>query len=274
MKQEIIIKPRATFNLAILQEIIRFRELFFILVWRDVKLRYKQTVLGILWALIQPLVSMVIFTVFFGNLAKIPSGDLPYSLFVLIGLLFWTFFSNSLTYASDSLISNVVIIQKVYFPKIIMPFASVAKGLVDFLVNTILVFFFAAFLGYYPYPQMLFIFPWAIIITIITASGLGLMLASFNVKYRDVKYILPFFIQMLLFLNPVIYPLSIVSERNRIIMSFNPITSVVESVRQAFQTTEVFNPAFIVISTISALGIFIFGLWYFQKTERYFADII
>lgn len=272
--KEKVIKPFKIFSFSNYSELWLYKGLFYTLIWRDIKVRYKQTIFGVAWAVFQPLISMVIFTIFFGNLAKVPSGDLPYSLFVLIGLVFWTFFSNSLSYASDSLHSNETIIKRIYFPRMILPLASVAKSFVDFIIAIIMVFIFGLALGYYPHFQGLFIFPWAILITIITASGLGFLLSSINVKYRDVKYILPFFIQMLLFFNPIIYPLSIVSQRNRIIMALNPLTSVVESVRLVFVGDTIFTGSLILISTISALLIFIIGTIYFNKTEKFIADII
>jgi lipopolysaccharide transport system permease protein len=272
--RETIIKPKTKWQLIDLEEIWKFRELFYIFVWRDIKVRYKQTALGILWVIFQPIISTVIFTIFFGNLAKIPSGKLPYSLFVLCGLVFWSFFSSALSHASGSMVANEGIIKKVYFPKIILPLSSVITSFVDFTINFLLLLALALILGYVPQILGLVIFPLAIFITFITAAGFGFFLSSINVKYRDVNYILPFFIQIFLFLTPVIYPLSIVSDRNKYIMAINPMTSVVESVRMVFSGQNFLNPNLILISVISSLVIFLFGIWYFNKTERFFADII
>lgn len=272
--KEIIIKPKKNWQLIELQELWSYRELFYIFVWRDIKVRYKQTILGIVWVIFQPLVTMIIFTVFFGNLAKIPSGDLPYSLFVLIGLVFWTFFSGSLSHASDSMVTNESIIKKVYFPKIILPLSSIITSFVDFLINITLLLIYAIILGFYPHPVIFIIVPMGILLTAITAMGIGLFLSSFNVKYRDVRYILPFFIQILLFVTPVIYPLSIVSGQNRIIMALNPMTSVIEGARFVFSANYMFKPELFLLSFISSVLMLMIGLWYFHKTEQFFADIV
>jgi len=190
-KEEILINSKSGQEFISISEIWRYRDLFYIFTWRDLKVRYKQTILGILWVVFQPLMTTLIFTVFFGNLAKIPSGKLPYSLFVLCGLVFWTFFSTALTHASDSMVANESIIKKVYFPKIILPFSSILTSFVDFLINFIILLVFAMVVGYYPSIWALIIFPVAIFITGLTSVGLGLLLASINVKYRDVRYILP-----------------------------------------------------------------------------------
>ena len=271
---EIIIRPKKTWSIDEVREIWRYRELFYIFVWREIKIRYRQTMVGIVWVLLQPLISMLVFTIFFGNFAKIPSGNLPYTLFVFCGLVFWTFFSNSLSLASDSLIVNENIIKKVYFPKIILPLSSVLTGLVDFSINFIMLLAFASFLGYFPSKYAFIVFPFAIIMTAMSAIGIGLFLASINVKYRDIRYILPFFTQFLLFLTPVIYPLAIVSDRNKYIMAINPMTSVVELVRFVFGGGGILDYQYILLSIGSSLFFLFFGFWYFQKTERFFADII
>lgn len=271
---EVVIKPQSV-NLALdFSEILRYRELLYIFTWRDIKVRYKQTALGIIWAILQPIVTMIIFTIFFGKLAKIPSGDLPYSLFVLCGLVFWTFFSNASTHASNSMVENENIVKKVYFPKIILPFSAVLTSTVDFTINFIILLIYAFILGFYPSIWILVVLPLAIMITYITSAGLGLFLSSFNVKYRDVRYILPFFIQILMFLTPVIYPLSIVSPTNRYIMAINPMTAVIESIRLVFSGGSFINPLIIVISTMSSIIIFMIGWTYFRRTERFFADIV
>lgn len=272
--KEIVIRPKKIMSLVDLKEIWRYHDLFYIFVWRDIKVRYKQTILGILWVVLQPLVSMVIFTVLFGNLAKIPSGKLPYSLFVFIGLVFWTFFSTALSHTNDSLLANENIIKKVYFPKIILPLASVVTSFVDFTINAFLLLIFASVLGYFPNVGGIIIFPLAILMTTVTASGLGLFLSSLNVKYRDVRYILPYMVQILFYFTPVIYPLSIVSERNRYIMALNPMTSVVETMRVVFSGGEAVRGELLIISIASAFCIFIVGFFYFRKTEQFFADLL
>ncbi|MCL4367005.1 ABC transporter permease [Patescibacteria group bacterium] len=268
------IKPKKVSVLLDLAEIWRYRDLLYIFVWRDIKVRYKQTLLGISWAVLQPIASMIIFTVFFGNLAKIPSGKLPYSLFVLCGLVFWIFFSSALTHAADSMVVNEGIIKKVYFPKIILPLSSVATSFVDFVINFIILLVFALVLGFIPSIQLLYILPAAILVTMLTAFGVGSFLAALNVKYRDVRYILPFFVQLLMFLTPVIYSLTIVAPNNRLLMALNPMTVVVESIRSTFAQGNLLPLNIVIISLLSCLGTIVVGLWYFRKTERFFADIV
>lgn len=271
---EITITPGRFNFLKLLSEVWRYRELLYIFAWRDVKVRYKQTLLGVGWAVFQPLISTVIFTIFFGNLAKIPSGNMPYSLFVLCGMVFWTFFSNSLTLASQSMVSNEGIIKKVYFPKIILPFSSIFISGIDFIINFIILLVFALFLGFVPSIWIFVVVPLAILATSITVVGAGLLFASVNVKYRDVRYVLPFFIQTLMFITPVIYPLDIVAPQKRYFMALNPMTSVIESVRLVFSGGGFLDPWLILISVVSMFIILIVGIWYFRKTERFFADIV
>lgn len=271
---EVTITPGRFNFLKLLSEVWRYRELLYIFAWRDVKVRYKQTLLGVAWAVFQPLVSTVIFTIFFGNLAKIPSGNMPYSLFILSGMVFWTFFSNSLTHASESMVNNEGIIKKVYFPKIILPFSSIFISGIDFSINFIILLVFALFLGFVPSIWIFVVVPLAILAIAITVIGAGLLFASVNVKYRDVRYVLPFFIQTLMFITPVIYPLNIVAPQKRYFMALNPMTSVIESVRLVFSGGGFLDPWLILISVLSMFTILIVGIWYFRKTERFFADIV
>lgn len=274
ISHEIIIKPKTDWQLIDILEIWRYRELFYVFTWRDLKIRYKQTILGVIYVVFQPIVSTLIFTVFFGNLAKIPSGILPYSIFVLCGLIFWNFFSGALSRASNSMLENVNIITKVYFPKIILPLSAIVTFLVDFLINLVIFLIYTVILGYLPNLRIIILLPLIIILTTITIIGLGSLLAAINVKYRDVKNILPFAIQIMLFLTPVIYPLSIMSERNRLIMALNPMTTVVEAMRTVFYPEFTLSPEVILISVLSSLLLLFIGLWYFRKTEHFFADIV
>lgn len=274
MDYELKIRPEK-FDFSVnFKEIWRYRELFYIFAWRDIKVRYKQTVLGIAWALLQPITSMFIFTFFFGKLAKIPSGDLPYSLFVLIGLVFWGFFSGTLSHASNSLVENENIIKKVYFPRLILPLSAIVSGLIDFGIAFVLLLLVALYFGYIPSLLSIIIIPLGLIIASLGAAGLGLFLAAFNVKYRDVRYILPFFIQTLLFLTPVIYPSSIIGSRYRLIMAINPMAGVIESARSVISGSINVNYQTLIISAISAILFFVIGLLYFRSTERFFADIV
>ncbi|OGF99483.1 phosphate ABC transporter permease [Candidatus Gottesmanbacteria bacterium RBG_13_37_7] len=273
-KDEIVIKSKSDFKLLDIKELWRYRELLYIFTWRNLKIRYKQTMLGILWVLLQPLLSTFIFTVFFGNILKIKSGGIPYPLFVLTGLVYWTFFSNALSQSSMSLITNAGILQKIYFPRIIIPLSMVLTSFIDFLIAFIMLLIFALFLGYIPNIWFFLVFPLTIFVSVITASGLGFFLSSINIKYRDVTYIVPYFIQIMLFVTPIIYPFSIVGERNRFLMSLNPMSSVIEFSRFMFFDKYFIVPSLSILSVIISIIIFISGLWYFNKTEKYFADVV
>ena len=271
---ETIIKPKSRWQFIDFSEIWRYRELFYIFAWRDIKVRYKQTYLGVAWALFQPLVSMFIFTIFFGKLAKIPSGDLPYSLFVLCGLVFWGFFSGALTHASNSLVDNENIIKKIYFPRMILPFSAIITSLIDFGVSLAMFLIYAAILGRLPNLMFIPILFIGLLVASLGASGLGLLLSAFNVKYRDVRYILPFFVQIMLFLTPVIYPTTIVRESNKYIMALNPMTGIIEAIRATFSLNMQIDWLLLGLSSLSAILIFFVGIIYFRKTESFFADIV
>lgn len=271
---EIDIKPVKTNFYLNFKELWDYRELFYIFAWRDIKVRYKQTVLGIAWVVFQPLVSMVVFTVFFGNFIRIPSGDLPYPLFVLCGLVFWTFFSNTLSFASSSLITNENIIKKVYFPKIILPLSSVITGSVDLFISLILLFIVGFYFQFIPSPSTLIVIPLGYLISFLTASGLGLFFSAVNVKYRDVRYIIPFFIQLLIFLTPVIYPTSVIQSTAKLFFILNPMAAVIESARGVIAGNPSIDFLSLGVATLISLIIFLFGLAFFNATEKFFADII
>ncbi|HJY98757.1 MAG TPA: ABC transporter permease [Patescibacteria group bacterium] len=274
MREEIIIKAKPSWVLLDLKEIWRYRELFYIFAWRDIKVRYKQTILGAGWAILQPVFSTFIFTVFFGDLVKISTGKLPYPLFVLIGLVFWGFFSGILSHASASLIENEGIVKKIYFPREILPLSTIGANLVDFTISSLLLIGVAAYFGFYPNLLLLAMTLLGLVIGILGAGGLGLLLSSFNIKYRDVRYILPFFIQMLVFLTPVIYPTTIMRPSFRYLIALNPMTGVIEAARTIFAGEGVVNWPVLGISAASALLLFLIGLFYFKSTERYFADLV
>lgn len=270
---EIIIKPSKGFLNIDLKELWRFRELFLFLAWRDIKVRYKQTSLGIVWAILQPLLTMIIFSIFFGKVAGISSGKTPYPIFVYSGLLFWDYFSNSLISASSSLVSEQNIIQKVYFPKIIMPLASTLVFLLDFLFASIVLV--GLMIYYHSFPTLvgvLLIIP-SIIITFLSFSGLGLIFSSINVKYRDVRYALPFFIQLLVFLTPVIYPTSILG-KHQWLLYINPMSGVIETMRTGLLGIGTINWVVFGFSALISILLFLFGIFYFSKSENKFADII
>lgn len=272
--QEIIIKPKSRFLLLNLPELWRFRELFYIFAWRDIKVRYKQTVLGVLWVVFQPITTMFLFTFIFSRLFTASSTKIPYALFVLCGLVFWNYFSNSLMHSSNSLLANENIIKKVYFPRIILPLSAIVTGFPDFIINLILLLGITFLFGFMPSMLSLFIIPIGILITVLTAAGLGLLFSSLKVKYRDVGYILPFFIQLLLFLCPVIYPTSILSIQHKTLLALNPLTGVVESVRTVISGSNQIDFFLLGISFTLAIILFIVGLSVFAATERFFADIV
>lgn len=273
LQKEIVIKPKPKWQLVDIHQLWRFRELFYIFIWRDIKVRYKQTFIGIAWVAFQPLLTTGIFTIFFGNLANIPSGNLPYHLFVFAGLVFWTFFSNALTTASSSLIDNVQILKKVYFPREILPISATLTSFIDFCINFLILLIYSLALGFIPHLSLLLLLPLTILIVLLAGSGIGLFLASFNVKYRDVRYVLPFFIQTLIFLTPVIYPTSAVRDSLRYLFALNPMTGVIESIRIAFSGSSHYDLKVLLMSLIISIITFLFGLSYFRKTERFFADI-
>jgi lipopolysaccharide transport system permease protein len=244
------------------------------LAWRDIKLRYKQTIFGIGWAVLQPFMMMVVFSIIFGKIAQIPSDNIPYPIFSYAGLLFWNLFSNSLTNASQSLVSSASIIQKVYLPRIILPTSSIIVTMVDFffafLVLTGIMFYY----NFMPHLLGVILLLPLLFITFIASLGLGLFFSALNVKYRDIRYALPFFIQILIFVTPVIYPSGIISDKYRWILSFNPMTGVIEAFKASFLGSAPVNWVALAISVAASIIFLILGLWYFLKTEKNFADVI
>jgi lipopolysaccharide transport system permease protein len=269
----IVIKPKKLFSFSDLKEIWEYRELLYFFTWRDLKVRYKQTAIGVLWAIFQPFITMVVFTVFFGGLLKIPSDGVPYPIFVYTGLLFWQFFSSALSDISNVLITNQAIITKVYFPRLLLPLSSVITKFVDFAIASVILVGMMIYYGYAPHLLGLLIIPLLLIITFMISVGLGLVLASINVKYRDVRYALPFFIQILMFITPVIYPAAIAGKYS-FILALNPMMGVIQSARAALLGTTVLNWSLVAISLVATFVLMLLGIYTFKKTERYFADII
>jgi lipopolysaccharide transport system permease protein len=234
------IRPKKTFSFNDLRELWYYRELLYFFTWRDLKVRYKQTFIGAAWAILQPFLTMVVFSVFFGELLNIPSDSVPYPIFVYTGLLFWQFFSSALSETSNVLVSNQAIITKVYFPRLILPISSVITKLVDFAIASIILIGLMAYYGYMPHVWGFLLIPLLLIITFMASVGGGLFLAAINVKYRDVRYALPFFIQILLFVTPVIYPASIAGKFSWA-LALNPMTGVIQSARAALLGTTPIN---------------------------------
>jgi len=225
------------------------------------------------WAVFQPLVTMVVFTIFFGKLAKMPSDGVPYPIFVYVGLLFWQFFSTALSDTSNALISNQAIVTKVYFPRLILPISSVMVKLVDFAIAAVILVGMMVYYGYLPSLGGILLMPLLLTISFMAAVGGGLILASINVKYRDVRYALPFFIQILLFLTPVIYPASIAGRYSKL-LALNPMMGVIQNARAALLGTAPVNWLLISLSLMGTIIMLSLGVYVFKKTERYFADII
>lgn len=268
-----IIRPKKLFSFSDLKEIWEYKELLYFFSWRDLKVRYKQTFVGVLWALFQPFITMVVFSVFFGQLLNIPSDNVPYPIFVYTGLLFWQFFAGALSETSNSLITNQSIVTKIYFPRLVLPISSVITQFVDFVIGAIILIGLMFYYGYAPHLSGLLILPLLLIITFMASVGLGLFLASINVKYRDVRYVLPFFIQLLLFVTPVIYPAGIAGKYSWI-LALNPMMGVIQSARAALLGTTALNWNLIGISLVATFALILFGIYTFKRTERYFADII
>jgi lipopolysaccharide transport system permease protein len=258
-----------------LAELYGYRELFYFFAWRDLKVRYKQTAIGAAWAVIQPVLMMVVFTLFFHGVAKIGTGAaVPYAIFSYLGVLFWQYFSSAITRASSSLVDNQAVITKIYFPRIIPPVSSTLVALVDFLVATVV---FAGLLLYYgisPGILGIALFIPAMLVTFVAAAGLGIFLAAVNVRYRDVKQAVPFLVQTGLFITPVIFPITQVPERFRFLLYLNPMTGVISDMRAALLHAGTIDWGLTAISLASAFVMLIGGLMYFRARERQFADII
>jgi lipopolysaccharide transport system permease protein len=256
------------------KDLWRYRELFYFLAWRDILVRYKQTVIGIAWALIRPFLTMVVFTVVFGQLAKLPSQGAPYPILVFSAMLPWQFFSNSLSECSNSLISNANLISKVYFPRLVVPTSAVVVSFVDFLVSGMILLGLMAWYNFVPSWRILTL-PLFICIAFAASMGAGLWLASLNVKYRDFRYIVPFIVQFGLYVSPVGFSSSIVPEQWRLLYSLNPIVGVIDGFRWAILGGEskLYLPGF-VLSLGLVFLMFVTGIWYFRKMERTFADVI
>jgi lipopolysaccharide transport system permease protein len=271
---ETIIRPKNKWWKIDWQEIWEFRELFYFLTWRDIKVKYKQTFVGVAWAIFQPLVTMVVFSIFFGKLAKMPSDGVPYPLFVYSGLVFWTFFSSSLASVSSSFVDNERILTKIYFPRIILPVSSIITHVVDFFVASFILVFIMGFYRFTPSIVGVLFFPFLVLLTCLSSLGIGLLFASLNVKYRDVRYVLPFFIQLLIFITPVIYPVSIIGQKYRWLLGLNPMAGVVDAARAGLLGSREIDWLLLGVSGVSAAVYCLIGVIYFRKVERYFADVI
>ena len=268
----VVIQPSNKWSLLNLKDIWAYRELLFFLAWRDVKVRYKQTILGAAWAILQPLFMMIIFTIFFGRLAGVDTGGIPYPIFALAALVPWTFFSNTVTASGNSLVGSAHLITKVYFPRLIVPAAAMMAGLVDFLLAFILL---VALMIYYRVPvtgQVVFL-PLLVLLTALFGLGVGTWMSALNVKYRDVRFALPFVIQLWLFVSSVIVPSSAIPAKWRWVLMFNPMSGIIEGYRAALFGLPFDWPALGVATVLTILTLF-YSVYSFGKAERSFADII
>ena len=257
-----------------IKDIWRYRELFYFLAWRDILVRYKQTVIGILWAILRPFLTMVVFTFIFGNVAKLPSeGGAPYPIMVYAAMLPWTFFASALQESSNSLIANSNMISKIYFPRLVVPISAVIVSFVDFLVSFVILIGLMIFNGFVP-PIQILLLPVFTLNAFFAAMGYGLLLAALNVKYRDFRYIVPFIVQFGLYISPVGFSSAVIPEQWRLLYSVNPMVGVIDGFRWSIiGNTQIYWPGMILSLVLVSL-VFIFGLLYFRKTERTFADVI
>jgi lipopolysaccharide transport system permease protein len=278
-----IIRPRHGWQAINFTELWRYRDLLVFLAWRDISVRYKQTVLGAAWAVIQPFFSMVVFSVFFGYFMRVPSDNVPYPLFSYAALLPWGYFSTAVTSAAQSLIDNEKLLTKVYFPRLIIPVASILPALLDFMIAFVLLVVMFIVYRFLPDPTSRYYaelsinviwLPAFLLLALITALGVGLWISALNVQYRDFRYVIVFLIQLWLFASPVTYSASVVPQSIRPIYGINPMVGVIEGFRWALLGTEVLSPSTLIVSTIVALGLLFSGMLYFRRMERVFADVV
>jgi lipopolysaccharide transport system permease protein len=271
--RHLVIRPAAGAPRIDFHELWAYRGLLFFLVRRDIKVRYAQTVMGAAWAIIQPLLTTVVFTVVFSMFAKIPADGAPYAVFSLAGLVPWTYFSTALSGASNSLVASTNLITKVYFPRLVIPVAPVIAGLVDLAIGLGLLIVVMLAYGLVPQPMSLIILPPLLISMMLTSAGVGSWLAALNVQYRDVKYVVPFVVQVWMYASPIVYPMSIVPKRYHLLYALNPIAGIVEGFRAALLGTHEVAWGVIALSVLIGLVLFVTGALYFRRTEDVFADV-
>lgn len=268
-----VIEPQRGWVPLDFREVWNYRELLYFLTKRDIKVRYRQTVLGGLWAIIQPFFTMVVFTLFFGRMAQMPSEGMPYPIFVYVGLLPWTYFANAVSASGNSLVGSAHLITKVYFPRLIVPASAALAGLLDFFVAMLVLIGLMLHYQVLPGPALL-LFPVLAGLTFLCAFGVGLWLSALNVQYRDIRYVIPFLVQLWMFVSPVIYPLGMVPEGYRWLMALNPMGGVIHAYRAILLGHQPVEWALLFISTAVILLIVLGGLFYFRRMERVFADVV
>ena len=268
-----IIEPQKGWIPIDFKEIWKYRELLYFLTKRDIKVRYKQTVLGGLWAIIQPVFTMIVFTFFFGRLAKIPSDGIPYPIFVYAGLLPWTYFANALSASGNSLVGSQNLITKVYFPRLIIPTSASLAGLLDFFIAMLVLGVLMIYYQFLPGISIL-LFPFLVGLTFLCSVGVGLWLSALNVEYRDIRYAIPFLIQIWMFVSPVIYPVSMVQEKYQWLMALNPMGGVINAYRASLLGHQSIDWTLLGISTVIIISLFLSGMCYFRRMEKTFADVV
>jgi lipopolysaccharide transport system permease protein len=270
---ELVIRPKYGFLDINWKELKEYHELLFFLALREIKIRYKQTVMGASWAVLQPFFTMIVFTLIFGGLAQMPSEGIPYALFSYSGLLLWTYFQNALTLSGNSLVGNAQLLSKVYMPRLFIPTAPCLAGLVDYVIAATIL---AAMMVYYQFvpTAAILLLPLIVFLTFLLAAGMGYWLSSICVKYRDVKFVLPFFIQLLMFVSPVIYPTDIVGGNLQWLLSLNPLTGLLNAHRAVLLGHVPVDYAGLAVSAAITILIFISGILYLRRTEKYFADLV
>jgi lipopolysaccharide transport system permease protein len=247
--------------------------LLYFLTWRDIKVRYKQTILGAAWAILQPFFTMVVFSLFFGKLAKVPSDNIPYPIFSYTALVPWQFFANGLTNSSNSLVTSVNLITKVYFPRLVVPISAVLSGVVDFVLAFVVLLGMMLFYGIVPTKAVIWL-PALLLLALVTSLGAGLWLTAMNVQFRDVRYAVPFLVNAWMFATPIAYPSSLLHEPWRTLYGINPMVGVVEGFRWALLGTETAPGPIVIVSAVVAVGLLISGAFYFRRMEKTFADVI
>jgi lipopolysaccharide transport system permease protein len=273
LRRMTLLRPSKGWSALKLAEVWEYRELLYFLTWRDILVRYKQTVLGAAWAILQPLLAMVIFTIFFGRLAKIPSGGVPYSLFSYAGLVLWMFFANGLSQGANSLITNPELVKKVYFPRLVLPTATVLSGLVDFLLAFLLLIGMMFWQQQVPSVNLIWA-PVFILLALVTCLGVTYWMSAMNVMFRDVRYTIPFITQLWMFGSPIVYPSTMVPEQLRALYGLNPMVGVVEGFRWAVLGTPRPELAVLAVSMLAAFLLLVGGMYYFRRVEKVFADLV
>ena len=268
-----IIRPSRGWISLNLRELWEYRELLYFLTWRDIKVRYKQTVLGAAWAIIQPFFTMIVFSFFFGKLAKVPSDDIPYPIFSYAALVPWQFFANGLNQSSTSLVASANLIKKVYFPRLVVPVSAVISGGVDFVLAFVVLLGMMLFYGIVPTAVVVWL-PLLLLLALVTSLGVGLWLTAMNVQFRDVRYAVPFLVQAWMFATPIAYPSSLLDEPWRTLYGINPMAGVVEGFRWALLGTETAPGLIIIASALVAVGLLVSGTFYFRRMEKTFADVV